>query len=295
MLHRLLKPWFIRRPRQILLRALRALRPVPIGFQKVRTAWGADIIADPSKAIGHSIWTTGVFDLTVSEVLYRLIRPGDRVVDAGANIGYMTMLAARAAGPQGSVVAFEPHPDLFRILQSNAEQAVKQPNAPIKLRNVALGETAGRATLVIPEAMSTNDGIAHIGTVANAGERAIEVELVALDDELGSGNVGVVKIDVEGFEAAVLRGARRALSERRIREIVFEDHEGPKSETCRLLESFGYEIFSTGWTLRGPAIQPSSQGRAAAEYEAPSFVATLQPSETLERCRATGFRVLKPF
>lgn len=294
MLHRLLKPWFIRRPRQIVLRAIRALRPVPAGFQKVHTAWGADIIADPTKAIGRSIWTTGVYDLTVSEVLVRLIRPGDRIVDAGANIGYMTVLAARAAGPQGSVTAFEPHPDLFRILRSNAAETTKQPSAVITLRNVALGETSGRATLVIPDAMSANDGIAHLGTAANSGERAIEVDLVTLDDELGSGNVGVLKIDVEGFEAAVLRGARRALTERRIREIVFEDHDGAASETCRLLESFGYKIFSTGWTLRGLVIRPASEGRAAAEYEAPSFVATSQPNETIELCRAAGFRVLRP-
>jgi FkbM family methyltransferase len=294
MLQRLLKPWFIRRPQQIVLRAIRSLRPVPPGFRKIHTAWHADIIADATKAIGHSIWTTGVYDLTVSEVLARLIRPGDRVVDAGANIGYMTVLAARAAGPQGSVTAFEPHPELFGVLRSNAEEAAKGSSAAITLRNVALGETSGRATLVIPDAMSANDGVAHLGTATNAGVRVIEVELVTLDDELGGESVGVMKIDVEGFETAVLKGSRRALTEHRIREIVFEDHEGPASETCRLLESFGYKIFSTGWTLRGLTLQPASEGRAAADYEAPSFVATLQPNETLERCRASGFRVLKP-
>lgn len=294
MLQRLLKPWFVRRPRQIVLRVLRALRPAPAGFRTLRTAWGADLIVDATKSIGRSIWTTGVYDLTVSELLARLIRPGDRVVDAGANIGYMTVLAARAAGPQGSVTAFEPHPELFRILRSNADETAKRPSAPITLRNVALGETAGRATLVIPDAMSTNDGIAHLGTATTAGERAIEVELTTLDDELGTDSIGVLKIDVEGFEAAVLKGARRALTERRIREIVFEDHDGPESETCRLLESSGYEIFSPGWTLRGLTLQPSTAGRAAADYEAPSFVATLQPQETIQRCRAAGFRVLKP-
>ncbi len=47
----------------------------------------------------------------MSEVLARLIDPGDTVVDAGANVGYMTVLAAAAAGPTGRVVAFEPHPE----------------------------------------------------------------------------------------------------------------------------------------------------------------------------------------
>ena len=59
---------------------------------------GDGVLADSTKTIGQSIRTTGLYDLAVSEVLARLIDPGDTVVDAGANVGYMTVLAAAAAG-----------------------------------------------------------------------------------------------------------------------------------------------------------------------------------------------------
>ena len=83
------------------------------------------MIVDPTRAIGRSIVTTGLFDLAVSELLARLIDPGDIVVDAGANVGYMTVLAATAAGRSGRVLAFEPHPELFAVLCQNAGYAME--------------------------------------------------------------------------------------------------------------------------------------------------------------------------
>ena len=68
------------------------------GYTPLPVAWGISVIADPAKMIGRSLFTTGIYDLAVSEVLARLIEPGDTVVDAGANVGYMTLLAGVAAG-----------------------------------------------------------------------------------------------------------------------------------------------------------------------------------------------------
>src|SRR5438876_809414 len=109
---RLWKPWFVWRPMQVLRRARLALSSPRPGYQLIPTSWGGFIWTDPTKVIGRSILTTGIYDLAVSEVLARLIKPGDTVIDAGANIGYMTMLASFAAGPNGKVLSFEPHPDL---------------------------------------------------------------------------------------------------------------------------------------------------------------------------------------
>ena len=173
---------------------------------------GGLVLADPTKTIGRSIRTTGLFDLAVSEVLARLIDPGDTVVDASANVGYMTVLAAAAAGPTGRVVAFEPHPDLFAVLRQNVEMtAGRLPSATVDLHNAALGEAAVTAQLVLPPDFSSNDGVGSLATVASAGSKAIPVSVTMLDEALGEARVGLMKMDVEGFELHVLHGGRQAL------------------------------------------------------------------------------------
>ena len=99
------------------------------------------MIADPAKMIGRSLFTTGIYDIAVSEVLARLIAPaGDTVVDAGANVGYMTLLAGVAAGSSGRVLSWEPHPELVSVLQSNvAALNARGGAADITIRNAALG------------------------------------------------------------------------------------------------------------------------------------------------------------
>src|SRR5512138_2207904 len=123
-LNRLWRPWYVYQPAQLLRRAAAALpRSSSPGYVPLATSWGGRIVADPGRAIGRSLLTTRVFDLAVSEAMARLISPGDTVIDAGANVGYMTVLAAMAAGAKGRVLAFEPHSELFAILQANIAAA----------------------------------------------------------------------------------------------------------------------------------------------------------------------------
>src|SRR5207253_2638751 len=92
------KPWYVCRPVQVPLRIVRALRRPRTGFQRLQVTWGASLLADPTKTIGRSIRTTGIYDIGVSELLARLIRPGDTTIDVGANVGYMTLLMGALAG-----------------------------------------------------------------------------------------------------------------------------------------------------------------------------------------------------
>ena len=116
---RLWKPWYVWRPWQLVSRLDYSIRGPRAGYTEMRIAWGMSILADARKTIGRSIRTTGIYDLAVSEILARVVRPGDTVVDAGANVGYMTLLTAIAAGPSGKVMAWEPHPELFGVLKRN--------------------------------------------------------------------------------------------------------------------------------------------------------------------------------
>ena len=288
----LMKPWYVWRPWQLARRA-KALWVVPdSGYTALPVAWGVSVVADPSKLIGRSIWTTGVYDLTVSEILARLIVPGDTVLDAGANVGYMTLLAGVAAGPSGRVLAWEPHPELFSVLQQNVASVARSGKlADVILRNAALGLTAGTADLIVPKDMGSNDGISYIGPQKGPAD-TVSVKVETIDDVIGTMPISVMKLDVEGFERAVLGGASRALGAGQITHIVFEDHAGADSDVARFLESLGYEVFSIGWSLRGPKLGAYGDGTLAEAYEAPSYVASREPDQVRRRCSTGGWMTL---
>ena len=77
---------------------------------------------------------------------------------------------------------------------------------------------------------------------------------------LASGSAGVLKLDVEGFEESVLRGAPAALGQRRIRHIVLEDHHRSASPVVEHLRGAGYQVFSLGWSMRGIVVRPVESG-----------------------------------
>jgi FkbM family methyltransferase len=301
-LQRIWKPWFIYRPSQLLARALGAGSSA--GSGRLGTAWGMTLHVDRGRDIGRSIVTTGVFDLAVSETLARLIEPGGRLIDAGANVGYMTLLGAVAAGPTGHVSAFEPHPDLFRTLERNVREAPEPSRlARVSLHHTALGDQDGAARLLLPPDFGSNDGTARIVTDPGASDRTVSVRVRRLDDVLaesgsdrdgpGSGAV-VLKVDVEGHEPQVLAGAARTLQARRITHVVFEDHDVTRSEAVRLLRDAGYRLFALGWSMRRLRLEPLGSGLSHA-YEAPNFVATIDPDRLRSRCGAPGWQVLRPW
>ena len=293
MFHRVWKPWFVYQPTRLVRRAVAALLPPPRGYTFLRTSWGVPILADPSRVIGRSILTTGIYDLAVSEALARLISPGDTVLDAGANVGYMTVLASVATGPDGRVVSFEPHPELFAIVRQNVAAVGKQlPAGRTELHQAALGAEPGLAELRLPPGFDTNDGLARIDPTATPGGQTVSVPVETLDDVLGDETAAVLKLDVEGYEPQVLRGSTRALAERRVRHIVFEDHALDNSEVARILREAGYHLFSLGWSMRGLSVHPVERGSLAREYEAPNYIATHEPAEVLARCRPRGWVVL---
>ena len=294
MLQRLWKPWFVYRPSQVVRRGVAQLRPRPRGNTPLRASWGADIIADPTRTIGYSILTTGLHDLAVSEALFRLISPRDTVVDAGANVGYMTVLAGLAAGPGGRVLSFEPHPGLFAVLERNvAEAGAHGRLAAVETHQAALGDRPGTASLHVPSDFDANDGVSRIGPAAVTTGHSLPVQVATLDEVLGDARVGVLKLDVEGFESRALAGAARALAERRITHIVYEDHSVADSAVVALLRAAGYRLFSLGWSMRGLRVEPIEAGALATRYEAPSFIATVQPEDVLARCRPKGWLALR--
>jgi hypothetical protein len=122
----------------------------------------------------------------------------------------------------------------------------------------------------------------------------VNVPVETVDAVLGDRHVGVMKVDVEGYEFPLLQGAARALKEHRIRHIVFEDHAGSASDAATYLKSAGYTLFTIGWSMTRPILDESRDGYSAASpYEAPSYLATLAPDEAVRACAPSGWRALR--
>src|SRR5664280_1535030 len=85
LLERLAQPYYLLRPSHLVRRVAMLGRAEPKAI--VRLPWGLDIAVDPGEDIGRLIVTNGLFDLTVSEAIARLLQPGETGVDVGANIG----------------------------------------------------------------------------------------------------------------------------------------------------------------------------------------------------------------
>lgn len=289
----LLKPYFWRRPSQVVRRVGHALAP-PRGQTIVRLPWGLEIECSSTDMIGRSLIRTGVFEMATTEALARLVDPGDLVLDVGANIGYMTSVLARFAGPAGHVVAYEPNPTVYEHLVRNVQRWQRPDLPPIDVRAVAASESRGAAQLAIPEG---GHEWATLGTEptarAAAGSHVIlSVPTIRLDDDLGEASVGVMKLDVEDHEPKVLEGARDSLAQRRIRDVVFEDHGSYPSETTDVLEAYGYAVFDLTQRTRGITLHPPQARIDAPSWSAPMRVATVNPDRAQRRTSRPGWVAL---
>lgn len=141
----------------------------------------------------------GRWESWVEEALRQLVKPGMRVVDGGAHVGYHTLRLASWVGPRGRVEAFEPNPGLLRRLRWSV--AVNGYEERVRLHEAALLDRAGEAELGFRHDASGG------GALGGDGQR-LAVPTVRLDWALAEGTpVDVVKLDVEGSEAAAWRGA----------------------------------------------------------------------------------------
>jgi FkbM family methyltransferase len=292
----LLKAEYVWTPSRLAQRLLRRSRVRwEGGMCVVPMRWQLSLTVSRLDNVARSVDRLGVHDLVVTETLWRLIEQGDTTIDVGANVGYMTLaMIARMRGG-GRVFAFEPHPALFQELSGNLLGArARYPHVEVIARNEALSDSRGTAWLSQPPGFEDNRGLAAIAPHADGDRAGHEVPTRPLDDyaaELGA-DVALAKIDVEGHEPAVLRGARGLLERGVIRHIVLEEHGRYPTESTRLLESLGYSIFFLERTLLRPNLgEPGRPARSA--WEPPNLLATRRPDEVRALFAASGWQSLR--
>lgn len=147
-----------------------------------------------------------MYEPVVTELFRREVRPGQTALDLGANIGYFTLILAGRVGPSGRVVAFEPDPTNFSLLERNVA-ANGYTNAQLVRR--AVWSRTGPLTLFLNE---ENRGD-HRAYDTAEGRASVQIEAVTVDDNFGGDppSVDWIKMDVQGSELHALRGMQRVL------------------------------------------------------------------------------------
>lgn len=171
---------------------------------------------------GHKMFLDSLDSLNLSiyekyeprllEVIEKEIKPGEIVVDLGANIGYYTLIFARLVGEKGKVYAFEPDPENFALLKKNVEiNGYKN----VILVQKAISNQTGKTRLYLSD---ENVGDHQIFD-SKYGRKSIEIETVTLDEYFKDEAVDFVKIDIQGAEQAALEGATKFLQNKKLKII----------------------------------------------------------------------------
>jgi FkbM family methyltransferase len=289
-------PEYIWRPHQLVWRLSRLLVPHYPRYRTVTLPWGLPLIVDCTELIGRTIYNAGVFDLAVTETIFRLLNMGDTAIDVGANIGYTTSVMCSRIGSTGQVLAIEPHPLLVRHLQRNVELWSNKGHPTAAIWPVALSDQEGSAYLTIPRYFSSNRGLARLANEpASSGDETIRVPVKRLDDITSDiDRIKLVKIDVEGHEYPTLQGANNSLSEHKVANIVFEDYERYPSRVMKLLQGHGYTLFGIDRTFFGPKLEEAARIRHRYAWSGPSYLATLDPDRAVYIMRKIGWSSLRP-
>jgi FkbM family methyltransferase len=186
--------------------------------------------------IGRSFDLYGEFSEHEAQMLRQLAMPGATVVEVGANIGGHTVHLAKLVGPSGRVFAFEPQHVIFGLLCANLTLN-EQPH--VQAIHAAVGDSTGTAQIPVldPHALLNFGGV-------SVGPSAVSdtVPLVRLDDYPLT-SLRLLKIDVEGMEIDVLRGARQTIAAHRPMLYVENDREQHSAALISLVMELGYRLF----------------------------------------------------
>jgi FkbM family methyltransferase len=169
--------------------------------------------------VAFNLMIDGVYEPDTLEFLRRTLGPGDVFVDVGANVGVFALPATHLVGPDGRVIAIEGSARVFEYLRYNASQPCPGPVACV--HTAVTAKDAGMRKFFDPPAAKFGMG----SLAAWPGVEGYEVPARTLDAvlrDLGVGPVKLIKVDVEGFEHDVFRGAAVALATNPAPVILFE-------------------------------------------------------------------------
>jgi FkbM family methyltransferase len=182
-------------------------------------------------------------ETNLRHTLYALARPGDVILDVGSNIGEILLNFARLAGPGGRAIGFEANPETCARCRSNIRL---NEFANVEVHAIGVGSDEGE--LHFGHRSSSNSGA---DSIMPAGDGTIKVPVTTIDRFAGGhglDRVDLIKIDVEGYEMNVLRGAEATLGKHRPRMFIelcdnnLRDQHSSAAELVGFLEGLRYDV-----------------------------------------------------
>jgi len=199
---------------------------------------GLQIQLAPSSASLGIYLNEGFSDYSIAQKFIEYLKPGMVALDCGAHIGEYTLLFACLVGTEGQVHAFEPDPRVFVYLQRNV-QFNKLSN--VFINHVALSEDEGEEEFVLEKDPTAS----HISRLPASGLKAIRVKTTSIDAYVlknGLRRLDAIKIDVEGAELVVIKGAMTSI-EKFQPGLIFVEVEGESiDEVEYALRTLGYDV-----------------------------------------------------
>jgi FkbM family methyltransferase len=245
--------------------------PLPVSLSSASDPLSLVTLRDGSRVwvrlddfLGRALYYFGDFDRRLTWLLRRVLRPGDAFVDIGANYGWLSLTASKIVGPAGVVHAVEPQPTVLELLRRSIETSGTK---NVVVHPVGVSDASSHMTLWIP---AGKFGSASLTRDGSAKGRSIQVPVVHAGTffcELGLDRVRLLKLDVEGHEDHVIRGAEAWLKNGQVESILFEWND-PRpvqtSDTVRILRELGYELFQVERTTLKPRVTPMSARTSSA-------------------------------
>lgn len=178
-------------------------------YCEVEARFGRMMVLRGDSVIGRSLRIYGEFAGTELDAMLTLLRPGMSVVDVGANIGVHTLAFAAAVGPSGEVTSIEPQRHCFHLLCANT---VMNQHQNVNCIRAAAGDVPGSCRVpVLSPTKRQNFGAFDLSMEPEDGTLADDVPIVTIDG-LNLRKCDFIKVDVEGHEVKVLRGATETIA-----------------------------------------------------------------------------------
>lgn len=197
--------------------------------------------------IAREVFFAGCYEAQESAFVRAWLKPGMSFVDAGANWGLFTLMAAGLVGPAGKVIALEPDPRVFLKLKSNIER--NQLHQVQTLQEAAADRDCD-LQLAGHDEIKENSGMSRLVESGGASPLTFTVRsrrLDALMDEAGLDTIDLLKMDVEGAEHMVLAGMEDGLKRFRYRCILLELHPLHPGETRPTLRQITEILLARGY------------------------------------------------
>jgi FkbM family methyltransferase len=266
-------------------RTLASLSPVTT-VRRRGVTWTLDL----REGIDFSIWLLGAFEVATMRAYQRIVRPGDIVLDIGANIGAHTLHLAHAVGADGKVWAVEPTHYAIGKLRANValnpELAARIACCQAMLVDQADGYQVPSLHASWPLTGEADLHELHGGRLMST-ENARALTLDSFVSEFGIKRVDFVKVDIDGHECSMLRGAHATLTSLRpVILIELSPHQldetgGSLEELVDLLAAAGYALQSL--SSRAPLPMNGALLRSLISHGA-SHNAVARPQPVPQRC-----------